>query len=111
MAQKWAEKKRKILLIVPANLRKQWMTELSEKFFLQTKILEQKSFNAIIKAGNLNPFSQENDIIITSYQFARSKAPYIKNIEWDLVVIDEAHRLRNVYKNGNKIAKEIKAAL
>lgn len=111
IAQKWAEKKRKILLIVPANLRKQWMSELSEKFFLPTKILEQKSFNAIIKSWNLNPFVQDEDIVITSYQFARSKSPYVKKIEWDLVVIDEAHRLRNVYKTGNKIAKEIKEAV
>ena len=51
IAQKWAEKKKKILLIVPANLRKQWMVELSEKFFLPSVILEQKSFNAIIKEG------------------------------------------------------------
>ena len=49
--------------------------------------------------------------MITSYQFARSKSPYVKKIEWDLVVIDEAHRLRNVYKTGNKIAKEIKEAV
>jgi len=32
-------------------------------------------------------------------------------VPWDLVVIDEAHRLRNVYKPSNKIAKKIKTAL
>ena len=32
-------------------------------------------------------------------------------INWDLVVIDEAHRLRNVYKTGNKIARELKRVL
>ena len=31
--------------------------------------------------------------------------------QWDLAVIDEAHRLRNVYKKGNKIAKAIADAL
>jgi len=36
---------------------------------------------------------------------------YIKHINWDLVVIDEAHRLRNVYKNNNKMAKAIKEAV
>lgn len=71
IAQKWAEKKKKILLIVPANLRKQWMVELSEKFFLPSVILEQKSFNAIIKEGNLNPLNQDNAIVIASYQFVR----------------------------------------
>ncbi len=104
-------KKRKILLIVPSNLRKQWSAELSEKFFLPSVILESKSFNQIIKEGNLNPFEQTDRIVICSYHFIRSKSAYVRQTPWDLVVIDEAHRLRNVYKNSNKIAKEIKEAL
>ena len=111
LSQKWAEQKRKILLIVPSSLRKQWNSELQEKFFLPSIILESKSFNQYIKDGNLNPFEQEDTIVICSYHFARSKAPYIKKIDWDLSVIDEAHRLRNVYKSSNKIAKQIKDAL
>src|SRR3954469_10929521 len=43
LAQKWAERRRKILLIVPATLRKQWQIELEEKFFLPSLILESKS--------------------------------------------------------------------
>ena len=111
LSQKWAERKRSILLIVPSSLRKQWNDELSEKFFLPSIILEAKSFNQYIKDGNLNPFNQEDKIIICSYHFARSKSPYIKQTKWDLAVIDEAHRLRNVYKTSNKIAREIKDAL
>lgn len=111
IAQKWAEKKKKILLIVPANLRKQWMVELSEKFFLPSVILENKSFNAFIKEGNLNPLNQENAIVIASYQFIKWKSPYVKQIPWDLVVVDEAHRLRNVYKTANKTAREIRSAI
>jgi ERCC4-related helicase len=112
MAQKWAEKKRKLLLITPANLRKQWYQELLEKFFLPATILERKSFDQIIKEGNLNPFNQES-VVICSYHFARNKASYINadQIDWDLVVIDEAHRLRNVYKATNKIAKDLKKAI
>src|SRR3989339_687641 len=78
ISQKWAERKRKILLIVPSSLRKQWNTELQEKFFLPSIILETKSFNQKIKDGNLNPFDQEDNVVICSYHFARSKAPYIK---------------------------------
>lgn len=110
ISQKWAERKRRIIIITPANLRKQWSQELQEKFFLSSIILEAKSFNDYIKAGNLNPFIQ-SEIIICSYQFARSKEPYVQQIQWDLAVIDEAHRLRNVYKAGNKIARSIKSAL
>lgn len=110
ISQYWAERKRKILIIMPSSLRKQWQQELEEKFFICSKILEAKSFNDEIKKGNLNPFEQEQ-IVICSYNFARNKAPYIKAINWDLVVIDEAHRLRNVYKPSNKISNAIKNAL
>ena len=104
-------KKKKILLIVPSSLRKQWNAELQEKFFLPSIILETKSFNQYIKDGNLNPCNQKDVIVISSYHFARSKSPYIKQTKWDIAVIDEAHHLRNVYKSSNKIAKEIKSAL
>ncbi len=34
LSQKWAERRRRTLVITPANLRKQWFQELTEKFFL-----------------------------------------------------------------------------
>lgn len=110
LSQIWAERKRKILIILPANLRKQWSQELLDKFHLPSMILEALNFNKILKTCLKNPF-ESNEIVICSYQFARRKSNYIKKINWDLVVIDEAHRLRNVYKTGNKIAREIKSAL
>ena len=97
ISQKWAERKRRILIITPAHLRKQWHQELQEKFFLPCYIFESRSYNAAIKQGNRRPFHAE-DIIICSYQFARGKAADVSSMSWDLVVIDEAHRLRNVYK-------------
>lgn len=110
LSQKWAEQKRSLLIIVPANLRKQWSQELADKFFLPSLILEAKSFNECIAQGNLNPF-QQSCIVICSYQFVRSKQPYVQKVDWNLVVIDEAHRLRNVYKPNNKIANAIKTAV
>ncbi len=111
LSQKWAERKRKILIITPANLRKQWSQEISEKFFLPSVILETKSFNEELKTGNFNPFEQKEKIVICSYQFAKTKDIYVQRTDWDLIVIDEAHRLRNVYKPTNKIANAIKLAL
>ena len=110
LSQNWAERKRRLLIICPANLRKQWSSELQEKFFLPSVILETKSFNAAIENGNMNPFDTEK-IVICSYQFAKSKAPYLRHTQWDLTIIDEAHRLRNVYKPTNKTANAIKNAL
>lgn len=110
LSQKWAERKRRILIITPSNLRKQWHQELTEKFFLPCCILEAKSYNAAIKQGQFRPFELP-EIIICSYQFAKSKAADVHAIPWDLVVIDEAHRLRNVYKPSNVIANTLKLAL
>jgi len=111
ISQRWAEGKRRILIIAPANLRKQWHQEMAEKFFIPCTILEAKSYNAEIKAGNLKPFQPHDSVVICSYQFARSKATDLATTPWDLVVIDEAHRLRNVYKPSNVIANTLKTAL
>lgn len=111
MAQKWAERKRRILLIVPASLRKQWSQELSEKFALPASIIESKSFNAAKKGGSINPFDQEGTVIICSYQFASAKSDFVERVDWDLTVFDEAHKLRNVFKkDGSVIAKRLRAA-
>lgn len=115
ISQRWAERRRRLLIIVPANLRKQWHQELQDKFNLQSLILEAKNYNTIRKQENQNPFLMpgfsQTGPVICSYQFAKAKAADIKDINWDLVVLDEAHRLRNVYKTSNVIAKTIKEAL
>lgn len=115
ISQRWAERRRRLLIIVPANLRKQWHQELQDKFNLQSLILEAKNYNTILSQENQNPFLMpgfsQTGPVICSYQFAKAKAADIKDINWDLVVLDEAHRLRNVYKTSNVIAKTIKEAL
>ncbi|MCK6399332.1 SNF2-related protein [Thauera aminoaromatica] len=111
ISQRWAERRRRVLIIVPANLRKQWHQELQDKFGLQGLILEAKSYNAIRKQERQNPFLFASGPVICSYQFAKAKADDVKGIDWDLVVLDEAHRVRNVYKTSNVIAKTLKDAL
>ena len=111
ISQRWAERRRRILIIVPANLRKQWHQELQDKFGLQALILEAKNYNTIRKQEQQNPFLMPMGPVVCSYQFAKSKIADVKDIEWDLVVMDEAHRMRNVYKTSNVIAKALKEAL
>ena len=111
IAQRWAERKRRILIITPANLRKQWHQELQDKFSLQALILEAKSYKELVKGGNKQPFEQASRVLICSYQFAKTKAEDLRRVPWDLVVMDEAHRLRNVYKPSNVIGKSLKDAL
>lgn len=111
IAQCWAEHKRNILLIVPASLRNQWLSELDEKFYIKSIILESKNFNAMQKQGNINPFSQTGKVVICSYNFVSKKQKEVSRVKWDLVVIDEAHRLRNVYKKSNVVGNRLKEAL
>jgi len=112
MAQRWAERKRNILLIVPASLRKQWQQELVEKFSLPSTILEAKTYRDAIKAGQASPFRDAEGIVIVSYEFAARKADDLAAINWNLVIYDEAHRMRNVYKkNGSARAKALRDAL
>jgi len=111
LSQLWAERKRRILIILPAALREQWKSELAEKFFIDSLILESKNFNKLANDGVANPFEQPDKIILCSYHFAKNKSAEIQRVTWDLIVLDEAHRLRNVYKKGNKIARVIRDAI
>jgi ERCC4-related helicase len=111
ISQIWAERKRNILLIVPASLRNQWLSELDEKFYIKSMILESKNYNRIKKEGKINPFKQKDNIVICSYNFVASKAQDVSNVNWDLVIIDEAHRLRNVYKKSNVTGFKLKTSL
>lgn len=110
LAQKWTEGRHRILVITPANLRKQWSQEIEEKFFLPTLILEAKNYNKMAKDGARRPFEQKK-LVICSFQFAARHAEELMVIPWDLVVIDEAHRLRNVYRPDNRIGRALKGAL
>ncbi len=110
LSQIWTENKRRILIIVPASLRKQWQQELADKFYLPARILEAKSFNKAIKAGKSNPF-EHPEILICSYPFAARHSEKLMLVSWDLVILDEAHRLRNVYKKQNKTARALRTAL
>ena len=104
ISQYWAEQKRRILIIVPATLRRQWSTEMEEKFFLKSEILERGSL--------ISPdiILRKHHLFICSYQYAAKYADQLSQTNWDLVVIDEAHKLRNVYKNSSAAARRISEA-
>ena len=110
LCQLKAERKRNLLVICPASLRKQWQVELEEKFNITSIILDAKSFRQEQKAGHPKPFETSN-VVITSYHFASKKAEDIRTVPWTLVVIDEAHKLRNSYRQSNKIGQRIRWAL
>lgn len=110
-AQRWAERRRRILLIVPATLRKQWQQELQEKFYLPSIILDTPTFNHMQGRNGSNPLIQQDKLVICSYQFASARKQEISRVPWDLVVIDEAHRLRNVFKKASILARNVADAI
>lgn len=92
LCQYWAEHKRKLLIICPASLRRQWSIELEEKFKLPSLILENRNYRQLEKQGKI-PLLFDGAIIM-SYQFASRLREALQKISWDLCVIDEAHKLR-----------------
>ena len=111
LTQYWSERKRHILLIVPAALRTQWRTELEEKFYIKSRIFDSGIFNKARKEGSSNPFMIQDEVVICSYNFASQKELQVAAVPWDLVIIDEAHRLRNVYRTNNIMGNKLKRAL
>ena len=93
LCQCWAERRRRLLVICPASLRKQWSVELSEKFHLSSVILDSASYREAVREGKASPFDAQG-VVITSMNFASRMASEVQLVPWDLVVIDEAHKLR-----------------
>ena len=91
----------RVLVICPANLSFQWQRELIEKFgenFLVLKganIREQFGINQWI----------ENSQIITSLDLAKRDdiLPGLRQVNWDLVIVDEAHRMSARDKNKRSL--------
>lgn len=108
LCQFWAERKRRLLVISPASLRKQWSLELSDKFHLPNHIIDSRTAT---QENSINPFDRQDAVLIVSIHFASRYNALLRTIPWDLVVIDEAHKLRNVYRTRNKMARNIKWAL
>lgn len=108
ICQYWAVGKRKIIIVCPAALRKQWSYELTDKFGLPNEILDTKNYNEYVRIGR-DPFSLKS-VIICSYNFASKKKDEIAATGFDIAVLDEAHKLRNVYKKNSVLSHNIKDA-
>lgn len=96
ITQYWAERKRRILIIAPSSLRQQWKQELYEKFMIPAELLDAKTRDQLLQAQD----TQKAQVLICSYEFVLRHEAALSR-EWDLVVADEAHRLRNFW-NGDR---------
>lgn len=103
IGQYWASGKRKIIVVCPAALRKQWSAELTDKFGLPNIIVDSRNYRQV-------GFGKRN-IVVCSYNFvARYKVDILRQ-GFELAVVDEAHKLRNVYRNSAKTAIAVRDAL
>ncbi len=109
LCQKWAERRRKLIVVAPAHIRKQWQTELVEKFNLPAVVLDRKVWAGLRKDGNPNPFDC-GKIVVISYGFAARMKDDLRAIPFDLVVLDEAHKLRNAYQPSRKGGQAVRWA-
>lgn len=110
LCQYWAERRRRLLVVCPASIRKQWSLELEEKFNLPTTILDSVAYRRAQAEGNPAPFLADR-IVITSLNFASAMQADVRAVPWDIVVIDEAHKLRNAYRPSNQMGQRLRWAL
>jgi superfamily II DNA or RNA helicase len=108
LCQYWAERRRRLLVICPAAIRKQWAMELEEKFHLPATVVDSKAWKDARKAGR-DPLAPQS-VLVMSFNFAARIKEELRAHEWDMVVIDEAHKLRNSYRPSNKVGQAIRWA-
>jgi len=71
-------------------------------------VLDSKTWREAQRQG-LAPLRQKA-VVIISYAYATRIKEDIRSMDWNLVVIDEAHKLRNAYRESNKIGQAIRWA-
>lgn len=92
---------RRILIVVPGQLKEQWRWELYGKFDEYFDVVDREYFD--ISGGTR---SWDADQLITSIDFAKRSdvLDSLKNIQFDLIIVDEAHKM-SAYTYGNTTSK------
>jgi len=113
VCQYWAERRRRLLIICPASLRKQWAQELSDKFAVPTIVVDAISLRKQSDGNMLASLQRQvgKAVVIMSYQFAAKLEAELRAVPWDVVVVDEAHKLRNAHRTSNRTGQALKRAL
>ena len=97
---------KKVLIALPASLRKQWELELEDKFDLSSVILDRLTVEHDAKNWHRKLADRQGVmIVITSYDYSSKLMKRFPDVKWDFLIIDEAHNLRNL--NSTKRAKRL----
>ena len=96
---------RRVLIVAPAGLTVQWRRELLTKFGEDFAIIS-RDYMAENRLDRLDVW-RETDLAITSIAFARQKEMRraLESVEWDLVTVDEAHKMAAYLRPGGSIRK------
>ena len=94
---------RRVLIVAPGSLVDQWQDEMYEKFGLSFTLFSREQ---VEQSRSGNPFDDVDLLVARVDQLARSEDLQEKLMlsQWDLVVVDEAHKLSASYF-GNKVNK------
>lgn len=90
----------RVLVCVPASLQLQWQRELESKFNERFEILDGAAAKHFGRDGK-NPFKVHNNVICShSLAIREPRTQQITDAPWDLVLFDEAHRVRRSEQGG-----------
>ncbi len=83
---------RRVLILVPPALLGQWVGELTEKAGITVRTTEDAA-----RSADPDAFWRGEGVVVASLALARSAryAPLVHGVAWDLVIVDEAHHVKN----------------
>ncbi len=83
---------RRALILAPPSLTRHWRGELESKAGIELRSTDDPGFR-----GDPDAFWRADGVVVASLALARSArhAPQVQAEPWDLVVVDEAHHLKN----------------
>ncbi len=95
---------RRVLILTPSGLMRQWQFELKTKFNEAFSIFNKNTLQYLKSQGIGNPWTHHNSVI-TSHTWAswsKERHDEIASVDWDLVIVDEAHHARR-QRTGNRV--------
>ena len=93
---------KRVLIIVPPNLLRQWQFELKTKFNEKFAIFTSATMKSADEQGDSDPWSNFDSVIVSQSwaAYSEDRRRSIAEIDWDLIIVDEAHHAREQKRNG-----------